>query len=186
MSYNIVPVDQDLADFHKVKHMVNRANYYMPYIPDDVSKVIHEFGALLVRDDASDIGYFSYRNRTTHYYFGRQAPHHPSPWHHWQGGAFMMLIGMLGSLFAKFGEALMQLSGVVDEMDNEFVNQPASAMETQIDMMLRQGSGGYEYGYEPQAEIEDPNMIRLDPSMALHEIEPELEKKEIRLPQLPI
>lgn len=182
---NIIPYqhqpNQDLADFQRMKHMVNKANYYMPYVDDGVSKVIHEFGALLVRDDASDIGFFSYKNRTTHYYFGRPAPNHPSPWHHWQGGAIMMLMGMLGSLLSRFGETLLHMSGLVDEMEQELPAYTQNELvEERIDMMLREeGIGNYQ---DP-----DPNMIQVDPSTMLKEIpEPESFPKKLSLPQLPI
>lgn len=50
------------------------------------------FGEALIRDDKGDLGYFDYRNRRRHTYHGKNAPHHPSPFHHYQVGTILSLI----------------------------------------------------------------------------------------------
>lgn len=84
-----------------------------------LSKNLHEFGRILVMDDKSDIGYFEYYDRDSHYYHGKHSPHHPSPWHHWQvGGAFMLVGQLLGTIAA--------LKEVQQEEEGEEREEPAS------------------------------------------------------------
>jgi hypothetical protein len=49
------------------------------------------FGESLIRDDAGDLGYLTYRNRKRHTYHGKKSPHHPSPLHHYQIGTIITL-----------------------------------------------------------------------------------------------
>lgn len=57
----------------------------------DLVETLSLFGESLIRDDASDLGYFTYRNRKRHKYHGKHAPHHPSPFHHYQIGSLLVL-----------------------------------------------------------------------------------------------
>lgn len=70
------------------------------------------FGESLVKDDKGDLGHFQYRNRRRHKYHGKRAPHHPSPWHHYQiGSAIILGSYLLGPL--AFAADMM-----IDESDN--------------------------------------------------------------------
>ena len=57
----------------------------------DLVETFNLFGESLIKDDKGDLGYLTYRNRTRHKYHGRVAPHHPSPFHHWQPGTAIVL-----------------------------------------------------------------------------------------------
>ena len=52
-------------------------------------------GETLIRDDAGDLGYLTYRNRRRHRYHGRIAPDHPSPVHHYMAGTGILLMSYL-------------------------------------------------------------------------------------------
>lgn len=55
-----------------------------------IARFVDKLGEFLIADDKHDIGYYSYRNRNSHFYHGRKAPHHPSVMHHWQVGGLLM------------------------------------------------------------------------------------------------
>lgn len=57
----------------------------------DLVETFNLFGESLIKDDKADLGYLNYRNRKRHKYRGRHAPHHPSPWHHYQVGSLLVL-----------------------------------------------------------------------------------------------
>lgn len=63
----------------------------VPDIPMDFANAVHDLGLILLNDDIHDIGYFTYYNRRTHIYKGKRAPHHPSPFHHWQIAILMLV-----------------------------------------------------------------------------------------------
>lgn len=71
----------------------------------DQAKLLYETGLALVKDDASDIGWLTYKNRRLHRYHGKKAPDHESPFHHWQIGTILMLIGQFGGALAMAQEA---------------------------------------------------------------------------------
>jgi hypothetical protein len=54
---------------------------------------------MLIDDDKQDIGYTTYRGRTSHRYHGEIRPDHPSPFHHYQAGLVLCGVGnILGVL----------------------------------------------------------------------------------------
>lgn len=76
----------------------------MARVDDSIIKMMWDFGEALVRDDAGDLGYASYRGRHNHIYHGKRSPDHPSPFHHYQVGTLMCLAAQL-----------LQLGTVADE-----------------------------------------------------------------------
>jgi hypothetical protein len=73
----------------------------------NLAKAIYNLGHTLIQDDKADLGWITYRNRNNHFYHGKQAPHHPSPFHHWQLGTVLCMIGQamaLGALASDLTE----------------------------------------------------------------------------------
>ena len=70
----------------------------LPYIPDEVFEIMHEFSVFLLKDDKHDLGYYRYYRRKGHYYMGRPAPDHPGMLHHWQVGMAGLIMAQLGGL----------------------------------------------------------------------------------------
>jgi hypothetical protein len=62
-------------------------------------------GETLIRDDASDLGYASYRGRQNHIYHGVRSPDHPSPLHHYQVGTVLCMVAQLLQLSTVASEA---------------------------------------------------------------------------------
>lgn len=58
----------------------------------DLVETFNLFGESLIKDDAGDLGYFTYRNRNRHTYHGKKSPHHPSPVHHYMLGTGLCLL----------------------------------------------------------------------------------------------
>lgn len=83
----------------------------LPYIPDEIFEVMHEFSVFLLKDDKHDLGYYRYYKRKGHYYMGKHSPNHPGMLHHWQ-------VGMAGLIFAQLGGLLNLARNAVtsDEM----------------------------------------------------------------------
>ena len=70
------------------------------------------FAESLIKDDASDLGYFNYRNRKRHTYHGKKSPHHESPLHHYQLGTALGLLSYMLAPVAMYID-------LRDEIDNE-------------------------------------------------------------------
>lgn len=68
-----------------------------------IAESLYNVGEFLLRDDAHDIGHFSYRNRP-HYYHGKLEKDHPSPFHHWYLGVALMFVGQLLGTFATLSD----------------------------------------------------------------------------------
>lgn len=66
----------------------------------NLAKAIYNLGHTLIQDDKADLGWVTYRNRHNHTYHGKKAPHHPSPFHHWQAGTLLCMIGQMMALGA--------------------------------------------------------------------------------------
>jgi hypothetical protein len=77
----------------------------IPYITYDTARLMHDLGLAMVQDDASDIGYFRYRNRRSHRYHGKKSPTHDSYLHHWMWGGLLIALGELAGLAATMREA---------------------------------------------------------------------------------
>lgn len=61
-------------------------------------ETLYALGEALIYDDRHDLGYFSYTNRNNHYYNGKRAPNHRSPFHHWMLGAALIVLSQIGGL----------------------------------------------------------------------------------------
>jgi hypothetical protein len=72
-------------------------NTDLPYMPQEILKLIHNFGYSMLLDDKHDIGKFSYSNRPGY-------PPHPSGIHHWYIGAAMMTLAQVGGMLQKMKE----------------------------------------------------------------------------------
>jgi hypothetical protein len=70
----------------------------LPYIPDEIFEVMHEFSVFLLKDDKHDLGYYRYYKRKGHYYMGQHSPDHPGMLHHWQVGMAGLIMAQLGGL----------------------------------------------------------------------------------------
>jgi hypothetical protein len=69
----------------------------LPYFPEEILKLMHNFGYALLKDDAHDIGFLKYINR-------RGYPNHPSSLHHYPVGIALMTIAQLGGMVSKMKE----------------------------------------------------------------------------------
>lgn len=72
-------------------------NTDLPYMPQEILKLIHNFGYSMLLDDKHDIGKFSYARRPGY-------PDHPSGIHHWYIGAGLMTLAQLGGMVQKMKE----------------------------------------------------------------------------------
>ena len=63
-----------------------------------MAKKVHDLGYMMILDDKDDVGWFSYSHRPYHTYRGKPSPKHPSPWHHWQLGGFMMVVAEIAGI----------------------------------------------------------------------------------------
>lgn len=66
-----------------------------------IFELIHNVSMFLIMDDKDDLGRFTYYDRHEHWYQGKNSPHHPTPWHHWQIGAIGLLVSQIGALVSK-------------------------------------------------------------------------------------
>ena len=73
------------------------------HITTDQAQQIYNLGKTLVEDDKNDLGYLKYYNRP-HEYHGEIHRDHPSMWHHWIPGIFIMTIGQVLGVYAQFRE----------------------------------------------------------------------------------
>jgi hypothetical protein len=78
--------------FEEEEHSTN-----LPYFPEEILKLMHNFGYALLKDDAHDIGFLRYDNRRGH-------PPHPSALHHYPVGIALMTIAQIGGMVAKMKE----------------------------------------------------------------------------------
>lgn len=75
----------------------------MLHITTDQAQQIYNLGKTLVADDAHDLGYLKYYNRP-HVYHGVESRDHPSMWHHWIPGIFIMTLGQVLGVYAQLRE----------------------------------------------------------------------------------
>lgn len=78
--------------FEEEEHNTN-----LPYFPEEILKLMHNFGYALLKDDAHDIGFLRYVNR-------RGYPNHPGIIHHYPLGIALMTIAQLGGMVSKMKE----------------------------------------------------------------------------------
>ena len=76
----------------------------LPYIPKGTSKVLFEFSKLLIHDDRTDIGKFTYIG-------------HPSRSHHWFWGGIGIAASTLTGMLEKLNEAFDELEDEIDPND---------------------------------------------------------------------
>ena len=79
---------------------------------------MYTLGENLIRDDRGDLGYGSYKGRTSHIYHGIRSPNHPSPLHHYQAGTVLCLLAQFLRLGNVAGEA-QQAAAEIEAMDEE-------------------------------------------------------------------
>jgi len=72
-------------------------NTDLPFFPEEILKLMHNFGYLMLKDDAQDIGFFKYTAR-------RGLAPHLSGLHHWYVGAALMTIAQMGGLAVRMKE----------------------------------------------------------------------------------
>jgi len=75
----------------------------MFHITTGQAEQIYNLGLSLVKDDADDLGYLKYENRP-HVYHGVESRDHPSMWHHWIPGVFIMVVGQALGVYAQMME----------------------------------------------------------------------------------
>jgi len=65
----------------------------------DAGSALWLMGTSMIKDDAHDLGWASYRGRRLSHYNGRHSPNHDSPVHHWMiGTALCLSAQVLGAL----------------------------------------------------------------------------------------
>ena len=79
-------------------------NIDLPYIPRGTSKVLFEFSKLLIHDDRTDIGKFTYIG-------------HPSRSHHWFWGGIGIAASTLTGMLKKLNETFDELEDEIDPND---------------------------------------------------------------------
>jgi hypothetical protein len=77
----------------------------LPYFDKDFAKCIYETGKALIYDDKADLGFTSYKGRSSHKYHGKNAPNHPSPAHHWMAGTLLVMVSQFMALAATAQQA---------------------------------------------------------------------------------
>ena len=77
----------------------------IPYVSYDAARLLYNLSEAMIHDDRHDLGWFTYKNRKNHKYHGKVAPHHESPWHHWQIGGLGIALAEVMGLLATLGEA---------------------------------------------------------------------------------
>jgi len=90
------------------------ANVTMP-----IAKFIHLMGEFMIADDRDDLFKTVYYGDYNHYYHGEVHPDHPSPFHHWMWGGFLVLTGQtLGALSMAREMYHMHKEGPALDIDN--------------------------------------------------------------------
>lgn len=88
----------------------------LPYVPDQVFEILHEFSVFLLKDDKHDLGYYRYYRRKGHYYLGHPAPNHPGMLHHWQVGMAGLVMAQIGGLINLARDAMVN-SHIAENID---------------------------------------------------------------------
>lgn len=95
----------------------------LPYIPDEVFEIMHEFSVFLLKDDKHDLGYYRYYKRKGHYYMGKPAPNHPGMLHHWQVGMAGLIMAQLGGLINLARNAITSTDMAENIPDSELYDE---------------------------------------------------------------
>ena len=95
----------------------------LPYVPDEVFEIMHEFSVFLLKDDKHDLGYYRYYRRKGHYYMGRPAPDHPGMLHHWQIGMAGLIMAQLGGLINLARSAITSSDMAENMPDSELYDE---------------------------------------------------------------
>ena len=74
----------------------------------------------MIKDDAHDLGFTSYRSRANHKYHGVVRPDHPSALHHWQIGSMLVLLSQFLALADTAAEAAEIAEEINDESELEY------------------------------------------------------------------
>lgn len=84
---------------------------------DTLTKMMWNIGEALIHDDRGDLGYTTYKGRTSHFYNGRRSPDHVSPLHHWQVGTLLCLMSQILSVSNVAAEAKAAVADIDLELD---------------------------------------------------------------------
>lgn len=88
---------------------------------DTLTNLMYTLGENLIMDDRGDLGYGSYKGRSSHIYHGRRSPNHPSPLHHYQAGTILCLLAQflrLTNVAAEAQAAAAEFEGF--DLDEDF------------------------------------------------------------------
>ena len=136
----------------------------LPYIPDEVFEIMHEFSVFLLKDDKHDLGYYRYYKRKGHYYMGQPAPDHPGMLHHWQIGMAGLIMAQLGGLINLARNAI---ASPEDISESELYDE-----STVIDLP------------ESSVSVEEAPPVPM-PSLSMQQ-EEELQEQPLQEPQKPV
>ena len=140
----------------------------LPYVPDEVFEIMHEFSVFLLKDDKHDLGYYRYYRRKGHYYMGKPAPDHPGMLHHWQ-------VGMAGLVMAQLGGLINLARNAVTSSDMA-ENIPESELYDESTIVIDLPSDAVQEVPTPQLfQQETENLYTEDEDEYGEQIQPEIE-----------
>lgn len=139
----------------------------LPYVPDEVFEIMHEFSVFLLKDDKHDLGYYRYYKRKGHYYMGRPAPDHPGMLHHWQ-------IGMAGLIMAQLG-GLINLARSAITSSDMAENIPDSELYDESTVIIDLPESSIHEETAPPV----PTPSLLEPEQEDMSVQPEIEQQQI-------
>jgi hypothetical protein len=96
----------------------------LPKLSIPECEIIYNLGETLLYDDRGDIGFFTYRKRKNHYYNGKKSEDHPSPVHHWQLGALLVLFSEIAGLLAiarEMKKPPVEEEKIITYLDNTYL-----------------------------------------------------------------
>ena len=77
---------------------------------------------ILIKDDAHDLGYMSYKSRNSHKYNGEVQPDYHSNLNHWQVGSVLFLLSRFMALADSSSEVL-EIADEMEENENELIDE---------------------------------------------------------------
>lgn len=136
----------------------------LPYIPDEVFEIMHEFSVFLLKDDKHDLGYYRYYKRKGHYYMGKPAPNHPGMLHHWQVGMAGLVMAQLGGLINLARSAVTSSDMAENITESELYDEstvidlPSDAVQEVPTPQLFHEAGEYQELDGDEAQITEPEI----------------------------
>lgn len=77
---------------------------------------------ILIKDDAHDLKFMSYKSRNSHKYHGVVQTDHPSNLHHWQVGSVLVLLSQFMAVADTASETL-EIADEMEENENELIDE---------------------------------------------------------------